>query len=106
MSGRPGREEAVLYGPIPPGSRGTQFESQNTTAPRPRGAPRAEHPISRAEISPSALKVMYRLKDAGYQSFLVGGAVRDLLLGLDPKDFDSATNALPDGGLRRSATAS
>jgi len=58
--------------------------------------PRAEHSISRAAISPNALKVLYRLKEAGYQGFLVGGAVRDLLLGITPKDFDVATNALPD----------
>jgi poly(A) polymerase len=58
--------------------------------------PRSEHSISRAAISPNALKVLYRLKDAGYQGFLVGGAVRDLLLGITPKDFDVATNALPD----------
>jgi poly(A) polymerase len=42
------------------------------------------------------LKVLYRLKEAGYQGFLVGGAVRDLLLGIRPKDFDVATNALPE----------
>ena len=42
------------------------------------------------------MKVLYRLKDAGYQAFLVGGAVRDLLLGITPKDFDVATNALPE----------
>jgi poly(A) polymerase len=58
--------------------------------------PRSEHSISRAAISPNALKVLYRLKEAGYQAFLVGGAVRDLLLGITPKDFDVATNALPD----------
>lgn len=58
--------------------------------------PRADHSISRAAISPNALKVLYRLKEAGYQGFLVGGAVRDLLLGITPKDFDVATNALPD----------
>ncbi len=58
--------------------------------------PRSGHPISRANISPNALKVLYRLKDAGFQAFLVGGAVRDLLLGLHPKDFDVATNAHPD----------
>ena len=58
--------------------------------------PRAEHSISRAHISPNALKVLYRLKEAGYQGFLVGGAVRDLLLGITPKDFDVATNALPE----------
>jgi len=40
--------------------------------------------------------VLYRLKEAGYQGFLVGGAVRDLLLGITPKDFDVATNALPE----------
>ena len=64
--------------------------------PPPVIVPRAEHPISRADISPNALKVLYRLKDAGYQGFLVGGAVRDLLLGLHPKDFDIATDAHPE----------
>ncbi len=58
--------------------------------------PRTEHSISRANISPNALKVLYRLHEAGYQAFLVGGAVRDLLLGLTPKDFDVATDALPE----------
>lgn len=58
--------------------------------------PRDEHPISRANISSNALKVLYRLKEAGYQAFIVGGAVRDLLLGITPKDFDVATNAHPD----------
>jgi poly(A) polymerase len=58
--------------------------------------PRSEHSVSRAAISPNALKVLYRLKEAGYQGFLVGGAVRDLLLGITPKDFDVATNALPE----------
>jgi poly(A) polymerase len=62
----------------------------------PRVYARDEHPISRANISSNALKVLYRLKEAGYQAFLVGGAVRDLLLGLSPKDFDIATNAHPD----------
>lgn len=58
--------------------------------------PRADHNISRNEISGNALKVLYRLKEAGYRGFLVGGAVRDLLLGLHPKDFDIATDAEPD----------
>jgi poly(A) polymerase len=62
---------------------------------QPRIVPRSQHSISRANISPNALKVLYRLKEAGYQSFLVGGAVRDLLLGGKPKDFDVATNAHP-----------
>lgn len=58
--------------------------------------PRDQHPMSRANISRNALKVLYRLKDAGYQGFLVGGSVRDLLLGHRPKDFDVATNAHPE----------
>ncbi|MFQ5644699.1 MAG: polynucleotide adenylyltransferase PcnB, partial [Thiogranum sp.] len=58
--------------------------------------PRPEHTVSRASISSSALKVLYRLKNAGFQSFLVGGGVRDLLLGREPKDFDVGTNATPD----------
>lgn len=57
---------------------------------------RDQHPISRANISSNALKVLYRLKEAGFQAFLVGGAVRDLLLDLNPKDFDIATNAHPE----------
>ena len=58
--------------------------------------PRAEHTISRSNISDSALKVLYRLKNASYQAYLVGGGVRDMLLGRKPKDFDVATNALPE----------
>ncbi len=64
--------------------------------PRPRIIPRAEHPISRANISSNALKVLYRLKNAGYSAFVVGGGVRDLLLERHPKDFDIVTDALPD----------
>jgi poly(A) polymerase len=58
--------------------------------------PRSEHTISRANISENALKVLYRLKSSGFQAFLVGGGVRDLLLGREPKDFDVATDATPD----------
>ncbi|MHB1241277.1 MAG: polynucleotide adenylyltransferase PcnB [Gammaproteobacteria bacterium] len=58
--------------------------------------PRAGHVISRANISPNAVKVLYRLSQAGYQAYLVGGGVRDLLLGREPKDFDVATDARPD----------
>src|ERR1051325_6455393 len=53
--------------------------------------PRAEHSLSRALISDNALKVLTRLKDAGYAALLVGGCVRDLLLGREPKDFDVVT---------------
>jgi len=57
---------------------------------------RADHGISREQIDDHALKVLYRLHNAGFQAFLVGGGVRDLLLGLEPKDFDVATDAKPE----------
>lgn len=62
----------------------------------PRVIPRSEHVISRVSISDNTLKVLYRLKNAGYKAYLVGGSVRDLLLGREPKDFDVATDALPE----------
>jgi poly(A) polymerase len=58
--------------------------------------PRSRHGISRSNIDEPALKVLYRLHNAGYQACLVGGAVRDLLLGRHPKDFDVATDATPE----------
>jgi poly(A) polymerase len=58
--------------------------------------PRSRHNISRENISENALKVLYRLNKAGYQACLVGGGVRDLILGLEPKDFDVATDASPE----------
>ena len=58
--------------------------------------PRDQHPVSRNQMSPSALKVMHRLHTAGYEAYLVGGGVRDILLGQNPKDFDIATNAHPE----------
>jgi poly(A) polymerase len=58
--------------------------------------PRAQHSISRQQIQSNALKVLYRLHHAGYQACLVGGGVRDLLLGRQPKDFDITTNATPE----------
>jgi poly(A) polymerase len=61
-----------------------------------RLVPRAEHSISRKSISPGALRVLYRLHEAGFRACLVGGAVRDLLLGGHPKDFDIATDATPE----------
>ncbi len=57
---------------------------------------RADHSISRQDICPNALKVLYRLKGAGFRACLVGGGVRDLLVGLKPKDFDIATDATPE----------
>ena len=58
--------------------------------------PRPDHTLSRTDISENALKVLYRLKKAGYASYLVGGGVRDILLDRHPKDFDIATDALPE----------
>jgi poly(A) polymerase len=63
--------------------------------PEPVIVPRAEHPISRRDIDPDALKVLYRLQQFNYISYLVGGSVRDLLLGRRPKDFDVGTDAHP-----------
>lgn len=57
--------------------------------------PRSEHPISRKNIHPDALKVMSRLGHKGFIAYLVGGGVRDLILGRTPKDFDVSTNATP-----------
>ncbi len=72
----------------------------NDTDPKSRPAPaiipRSEHNISRANVSDNALKVLYRLKKAGYGAFLVGGGVRDLLLSRQPKDFDLVTDAHPE----------
>lgn len=57
---------------------------------------RSEHCISRSQVNDNALKVLYRLRKAGYEAYLVGGCVRDLLLGREPKDFDVVTDAHPE----------
>ena len=57
--------------------------------------PRTEHTLSRRDIDPDALRVMSRLQELGHTTFLVGGSVRDLLLGRRPKDFDLGTSAQP-----------
>ena len=57
--------------------------------------PRSEHSLSRTQIDPDALRVLYRLHQNDYVAYLVGGSVRDLLLGLRPKDFDIGTSAHP-----------
>lgn len=77
-----------------------QFWEVRTRDPQPASdpvvIPRSEHPVSRNGISDNAVKVMSRLKNAGFEAYLVGGGVRDLLLGREPKDFDVATNATPE----------
>jgi len=66
-----------------------------SSSSEPRIVPRSDHSVSRSNIQKEALKVLYRLQGAGYRGFLVGGGVRDLLLGRVPKDFDVATDARP-----------
>lgn len=83
----------------------TRNPSANNTELVVRTIAREEHGITRQQISPGALKVITALQQAGYTAFVVGGAIRDLLLGLEPKDFDVATNATPEevrGLFRRS----
>ncbi|HRN61806.1 MAG TPA: polynucleotide adenylyltransferase PcnB [Luteimonas sp.] len=67
-----------------------------SVSPSLRIIPRDQHTISRKGISPGALRVLYRLHEAGHRACLVGGAVRDLLAGYAPKDFDVATDATPE----------
>ncbi|NEV61927.1 polynucleotide adenylyltransferase PcnB [Thiorhodococcus minor] len=70
--------------------------SGKAQTPSPVIIPRPEHNISRANISENALKVLYRLRQESFKAHLVGGGVRDLLLGHEPKDFDVATDATPE----------
>ena len=56
---------------------------------------RSQHPISRRDIDPNVLKILYRLIAADFHGYLVGGGVRDLMMGRKPKDFDVATSAHP-----------
>jgi poly(A) polymerase len=65
-------------------------------APRERVYGPHDHPIRRDQLSRGALEVIRKLQDAGYKAYVVGGAVRDLSLGIVPKDFDIATNATPE----------
>src|SRR5215211_3478325 len=57
--------------------------------------PRSEHALSRRDVDPDALKVLYRLHEHSFIAYLVGGSVRDLLLDRHPKDFDIGTSAHP-----------
>jgi poly(A) polymerase len=77
-----------------------RFDTHEPPAVHPRIIPRPDHNLSRKDIEVEALKVLYRLYHAGYTAYLVGGSVRDLLLGKKPKDFDLATNARP-GEIRK-----
>ncbi|MBV8871508.1 MAG: polynucleotide adenylyltransferase PcnB [Metakosakonia sp.] len=77
-------------------SREESMVVEASVQPQMTVIPREQHAISRKDISENALKVLYRLNKAGYEAYLVGGGVRDLLLGKKPKDFDVTTNATPD----------
>lgn len=89
-SARAGQRKRSVLNQADPVDNVVQLRAQ------PRIYARPDHSISRKFVSDSALKVLYRLDKAGFQAFLVGGSVRDLLLGREPKDFDIATNALPE----------
>jgi len=69
-------------------------QANNTGAPK--RIPKKAHHIDPHLLSKNAVKVTHTLQQAGYEAFIVGGAVRDLALGISPKDFDVATNATPD----------
>ena len=72
------------------------FSRKKSKQAKPVVCARADHCISRKNIDPDALKVLYRLSGLGYVAYLVGGGVRDLLLGRSPKDFDVGTSAKPN----------
>src|SRR5690606_31142284 len=71
-------------------------KDSDPSMPALRVIPRDQHSISRKDISANALRVLYRLREGGHEGYLVGGAVRDLLVGGHPKDFDVATSATPE----------
>ena len=75
-------------------------ETKPASSPTATIIPEGEHPIREQLLDREALKVLYRLRDAGFKGYLVGGGVRDLFLGKKPKDFDVSTDARP-GELRR-----
>ncbi|WP_144372656.1 polynucleotide adenylyltransferase PcnB [Vogesella urethralis] len=64
--------------------------------PKPRVLSLAQHGVRRDALSQAALRVVSRLQESGHSAYVVGGAVRDLLLGVSPKDFDVATSATPE----------
>ena len=91
-----------LFEDAPKTTAPTPAQIEPTTPEQSSGAlslelvPRDAHTISRKQISENALKVLYRLNKSGFKAYLVGGGVRDLLLGIEPKDFDIVTNATPE----------
>jgi len=74
----------------------TIFSIKNTLTSYPLLISRSYHSLSRSNLSPNAVKVLYRLKNSGFEAFLVGGCIRDHLIGVAPKDFDVVTDATPE----------
>ena len=70
--------------------------TQSAAAGAPKRISKKAHRIDPQLLSKNAVKVTHTLQQAGYQAYIVGGAVRDLVLGIGPKDFDVATNATPE----------
>src|SRR4029079_12610875 len=104
---RPGRHPRPAVQPSPdllPATPGSMirkllkrvFSGRPDTEREPQVIPFQQHGVSRDRISNSARKVVAGLQEAGFAAFVVGGAVRDLLLDLEPKDFDVATSATPE----------
>ncbi len=77
-------------------SKKSSRSSVATVTAQPTIISRDQHTVSRKQISSNALKVLYRLNTGGYKAYLVGGGVRDILMGTAPKDFDIATDATPE----------
>ncbi len=93
------RASICIWLPLGNPANPTGSANINSTVTKPftlRTIPRDQHTISRKDISPNALRVLYRLREAGFAAYLVGGAVRDLLVDGRPKDFDVATDATPE----------
>lgn len=93
-SGGVGRGQVNTPGAAVP--RKQQHHDRHTVIIEPTRIARADHSVSRRDISNGALRVLYTLRDAGHEAYLVGGGVRDLLVGLTPKDFDISTSAHPE----------
>ncbi|WOD08529.1 polynucleotide adenylyltransferase PcnB [Marinomonas sp. GJ51-6] len=76
--------------------KATSLLSSPKTQSYPIVIPRDQHSLSRQDLSPNAVKVLYRLNKAGYDAYLVGGCIRDHIIGAKTKDFDVVTNATPE----------
>jgi len=72
------------------------LEQEPGSEPEPHIIPHTDHHLSRGQFSDASRFVVDRLADQGYPAYIVGGGVRDLLIGIPPKDFDVATRARPE----------